>query len=91
MIPYATLKTSNPKQKPLNKVEYVNKLNKIFNSNLGKKIELTYYTRFESSTITEITKGTIEKCIGGDSLIIRKENDFEIINILNIIGYTILN
>jgi len=74
------------------RINYVKKLQEIFNNNIGKKIIVNYYVRFETCTKHFTIKGIITKCFGLEDVIINtEENGNEFVNIYSIMGYTITN
>lgn len=73
----------------MNRINYVKKLQKVLNENIGKKITVNFYTRFESNTLNETITGIIKKCFGTEDVIINTENGDEFINIYHIIGYSL--
>lgn len=73
----------------MTRVEHVEKLKKVFKQNIGKKIELNHYIRYESSTINEVITGTIEKCFDLEDLLVKTNKGIEFINIYHIVGYSL--
>lgn len=88
MIPYAKL-IQNPKSKTVTKVERIERTKNIFKSNIGKKIMINYYVKFETMNVNYSITGIIESLHGLQDVIIKTEQGKEIIDINYIVGYTI--
>lgn len=72
----------------LTRIKRIERIRNIFKANIGKKITINYYARFESCSVNYKTTGIIKECFAIQNVIVQTKNDLEIIDIYYIIDYS---
>lgn len=73
----------------LTRIQRIERTKNIFKANIGKKIMINHYMRYETTSVNYQTIGIIDALYGLQDVIIQTEDRREIIDINKIIGYTL--